>query len=173
MQGRDDVEAFIAGFAGDDRYIVDYLVEEVLQRQPEQVRTFLLQTSILARMSGPLCDAVTGQDGGKATLEALDRRNLFLIPLDDRRRWYRYHHLFADVLQARLLDEQPELVAELHGRATEWYAQEGEHAEAIRHALAGKDFREPPTSSSWPSRRRARLARRSPRVAGSTRFPSS
>ena len=140
MQGRDDVEAFIAGFAGDDRYIFDYLLEEVLQREPEQVRTFLLQTSILARMSGPLCDAVTGQDGGQATLEALDRRNLFLIPLDDRRRWYRYHHLFADVLQARLLDEQPELVAELHGRATEWYAQEGEYAEAIRHALAGNDL---------------------------------
>ena len=95
MQGRDDVAGFIAGFAGDDRYIVDYLVEEVLQRQPDPVRTFLLQTSILARLSGPLCDAVTGQDGGKAMLEALDRRNLFLVPLDDRRRWYRYHHLFA------------------------------------------------------------------------------
>ena len=141
MQGRDDVAGFIADFAGDDRYIVDYLVEEVLQRQPEEVRSFLLQTSILARMSGPLCDAVTGQDGGQATLEALDRRNLFLIPLDDRRRWYRYHHLFADVLQARLLDERPELVPELHRRATEWYAQEGERAEAIRHAIAGGDFR--------------------------------
>jgi len=140
MQGRDDIASFIAGFAGDDRYIVDYLVEEVLHHQPEQVRSFLLQTSILTRMSGPLCDAVTGQDGGKATLEALDRGNLFLIPLDDRRRWYRYHHLFADVLHARLLDEQPEHVTELHRRATEWYEQEGERPEAIRHAMAGKDL---------------------------------
>ena len=90
MQGRDDVAGFIAGFAGDDRYIVDYLVEEVLQRQPESVRSFLQQTSILDRLSGPLCDAVTGQDSGKAMLEALDRANLFVVALDDHRRWYRY-----------------------------------------------------------------------------------
>ncbi len=108
MQGRGDVAGFIASFAGDDRYIVDYLAEEVLQRQPDYVRSFLLQTSILDRLSGPLCDAVTGQAGGKAMLEALDRGNLFLVPLDDRRQWYRYHHLFADVLRARLLDEQPD-----------------------------------------------------------------
>src|SRR5664280_1874333 len=95
MQGRDDVAGFIAGFTGDDRYIVDYLVEEVLQRQSERVRSFLLQTSILDRLNGPLCDAVTGQDGGKAALEALERGNLFLVPLDDRRRWYRYHALAA------------------------------------------------------------------------------
>jgi LuxR family maltose regulon positive regulatory protein len=140
MQGRDDVAGFIADFAGDDRYIVDYLVEEVWHRQPEDVRRFLLQTSILSRLCGPLCDAVTGQGGGKATLETLDRRNLFLIPLDDRRRWYRYHHLFGDVLQARLLDEAPELVPELHRRAAEWYASEGEADDAIRHAMAGGDF---------------------------------
>src|SRR5439155_10579578 len=97
MQGRDDPASFIAGFAGDDRYIVDYLVEEVLQRQTEGIRRFLRQTSILDRLSGPLCDAVTSQNGGNATLEALDRANLFVVPLDDRRRWYRYHHLFADV----------------------------------------------------------------------------
>ena len=139
MQGRDDVAGFIAGFAGDDRYIVDYLVEEVLHRQPEEVRSFLQQTSILARMSGPLCDAVTGQVGSRATLEALERGNLFLVPLDDRRQWYRYHHLFADVLQARLLDEQADHAAELHRRATDWYEQNGERAEAIRHALAGGD----------------------------------
>jgi LuxR family transcriptional regulator, maltose regulon positive regulatory protein len=140
MQGRQDLAGFIAGFAGDDRYIVDYLVEEVLQRESEEVRSFLLQTSILARMSGPLSNAVTGQDGGQATLESLDRRNLFLTPLDDQRRWYRYHHLFADVLQARLRAERPDLVPELHRRATEWYEQEGERAEAIRHALEGDDF---------------------------------
>ena len=140
MQGRDDIAGFIAGFAGDDRYIVDYLVEEVLQRQPERVRSFLLETSILARMTGPLCDAVTGQDDGKAMLEALDRRNLFLVPLDDRRRWYRYHHLFADVLRAHLLDEQPDLVPELHRRACDWYEQNGERPEAIGHALAAGDL---------------------------------
>ena len=140
MRGRDDVAGFIAGFAGDDRYIVDYLVEEVLQRQSDQVRRFLLQTSILDRLSGPLCDAVTGRDGGKAMLETLDRENLFLIPLDDRRRWYRYHHLFADVLQAHLLDEHPTDVSDLHRRASAWYEQNGEPSEAIRYALVAKDF---------------------------------
>ncbi len=140
MQGRDDVAGFIAGFAGDDRYVVDYLAEEVLQRQTDRVQAFLLQTSILGRLSGPLCDAVTGDGGGKAMLEALDRGNLFLVPLDDRRRWYRYHHLFADVLQARLLDEQPGQVPELHRRASAWYAQNGEQSLAIGHALAAGDF---------------------------------
>jgi LuxR family maltose regulon positive regulatory protein len=140
MQGREDTAAFIDGFAGDDRYIVDFLAEEVLQRQPEHVQHFLLQTSILDRLSGPLCDAVTGQDGGKAKLTALERGNLFLVPLDDRRRWYRYHQLFADVLHARLLDEQPDDVPELHRRASVWLEQNGEQAEAIRHALAAADF---------------------------------
>jgi ATP/maltotriose-dependent transcriptional regulator MalT len=140
IRGREDVAGFIDGFAGDDRYIVDYLVEEVLQRQPEEVRTFLLGTSILDRLTGPLCDAVTGQDGGKAMLEALERGNLFLVPLDDRRRWYRYHQLFADVLRARLLDERPELAPELHRRACEWYEQNGDRSEAIRHAMAGGDL---------------------------------
>ena len=140
MQGRDDVAGFIAGFAGDDRYVVDYLVEEVLQRQPDRVQAFLLQTSILGRLSGPLCDAVTGQGGGKAMLEALDRGNLFMVPLDDRRQWYRYHHLFADVLQARLLDEQPDQIPDLHRRASVWYQQNGEQSVAIGHALAAEDF---------------------------------
>jgi LuxR family maltose regulon positive regulatory protein len=140
MQGRDDVAGFIAGFAGDDRYVVDYLAEEVLGRQPDRVQAFLLQTSILGRLSGPLCDAVTGQGGGKAMLEALDRGNLFLVPLDDRRRWYRYHHLFGDVLQARLLDEQPGQVPDLHRRASAWFEQNGEQPVAIGHALAAEDF---------------------------------
>ena len=139
MQGRDDAASFIAGFAGDDRYIVDYLAEEVLQRQPEQVQRFLLQTSILDRLSGSLCDAVTGQDDGKARLAALERGNLFLVPLDDRRHWYRYHQLFADVLQAHLLDEQPDVVPELHRRASAWHERNGEPSEAIRHALAAED----------------------------------
>ena len=98
LQGRTDVAGFIAGFAGDDRYIVDYLAEEVLARQPEHLQDFLLQTSVLDRLCGPLCDAVTGQQDAKAMLAALERANLFLVPLDDRRRWYRYHQLFADVL---------------------------------------------------------------------------
>ncbi len=139
MQGRDDVARFIADFAGDDRYIVDFLIEEVLNRQPEPVRDFLLQTAILRRLNGALCDAVTGHDGGTAMLEALDRGNLFLVPLDDRRRWYRYHQLFADVLHVRLLDEQPDRVPDLHRRASEWYEHNGEPAEAIRHALAADD----------------------------------
>jgi LuxR family maltose regulon positive regulatory protein len=140
MQGRDNVAGFIAGFAGDDRYVVDYLAEEVLQRQPDRVQAFLLQTSILSRLSGPLCDAVTGQGDGKAMLAALDRGNLFLVALDDRRRWYRYHQLFADVLQARLRDEQPGQVPDLHRRASAWYERSGEPSEAIRHALAAGDF---------------------------------
>ena len=176
MQGRDDVAGFIAGFAGDDRYIVDYLAEEVLQRQPDRVRSFLLQTSILSRLNGALCEAVTGQDGGRAMLEAVDRGNLFLVPLDDRRRWYRYHHLFADVLQARLLDEQPGDVPDLHRRASDWYEQNGDRSEAIRHAMAGRTSREPRTWSSWrsPRLRRARqdatlrpLARGAARRGGS------
>jgi len=140
IHGRDDVAGFIAGFAGDDRFIVDYLAEEVLQRQPDHVRDFLLQTSVLGRLNGSLCEAVSGQDGGKAMLEALDRGNLFLVPLDDRRRWYRYHHLFADVLRARLLDEQPDRVREVHLRASDWYERNGERSEAIHHALAAADF---------------------------------
>jgi LuxR family maltose regulon positive regulatory protein len=140
MQGQQDVPGFIQAFAGDHRYIVDYLVEEVLQRQPEPVRNFLLQTSILERLNGPLCEAVTGQPGGKARLDTLQRGNFFLIPLDDRRYWYRYHHLFADVLHMHLLSEQPEQVPVLHRRASEWYEQNGSAADAVRHALAGGDF---------------------------------
>jgi LuxR family transcriptional regulator, maltose regulon positive regulatory protein len=137
MQGREDPTGFIADFAGDDRYIVDYLVEEVLQRQPADVRSFLLQTSVLSRLTGPLCDAVTGTGGGKAMLEALDRANLFLVPLDDRRRWYRYHHLFADVLQVHLHDQQSGVVPALHRRASDWFEAHGERADAVHHALAG------------------------------------
>ena len=140
VQGREDVAGFIESFTGNDRYIVDYLVEEVLQTQPDHIEQFLLQTSILDRLTGAVCDAVTEQDGGKATLEALDRANLFLVPLDDHRRWYRYHHLFVDVLRARLLDEHPQLVPELHRRASGWHEQAGERAEAIRHALIATDF---------------------------------
>lgn len=139
MRGHQDMAGFIRAFAGDNRYIVDYLMEEVLQRQPEQVRDFLLHTSILDRLSGPLCDAVTGQENSRARLEALQRGNFFLIPLDDKRLWYRYHHLFADVLRMHLM-EQPELLPALHRRASAWYEQNDSAVDAIRHALAGKDF---------------------------------
>ncbi|MDQ1660013.1 MAG: hypothetical protein QOD41_5096, partial [Cryptosporangiaceae bacterium] len=139
MRGRTDVASFIAGFAGDDRYIVDYLVEEVLRRQPGNVQSFLIQTSILDRLTGPLCDAVTAQDGGKAMLESLDRANLFVVPLDDSRRWYRYHHLFADVLRTHLLDERTGEAADLHRRASQWHDENGEPPAAVRHALSAGD----------------------------------
>jgi LuxR family transcriptional regulator, maltose regulon positive regulatory protein len=137
LQGRADASAFIAGFAGEDHYVVDYLVEEVLARQPDDVRGFLLQTSILESLTGPLCDAVTGRQGGKAALVALERANLFLVPLDDRRQWYRYHQLFADVLHAHLLDERPHELAGLHRRASAWFDAHGDTSQAISHALAG------------------------------------
>ena len=139
LQGREDAAGFIDGFAGDDRHVVDYLVEEVVHRQPEDVRDFLLQTSVLPRLSGSLTDAVTGRTDGRAMLETLDRDNLFLVPLDDQRRWYRYHHLFADMLRARLLDERPGEVAELHRRASAWHEQDGDTTAAVEHALAAGD----------------------------------
>jgi len=139
MQGRTNPSSFINEFAGDDRFILDYLADEVLERQAPRIRDFLLDTSLLSRLTGPLCAAVTGQNDARATLEELDRSNLFLVPLDDRRTWYRYHHLFGDVVRARLLDEHPDRVAELHRRASDWYASNGEPHEAIVHALAGGD----------------------------------
>ncbi len=141
MQGRSDTGSFIQAFTGSHRFVLDYLMEEVLQRQPERVRGFLLQTAILDRLSGDLCNAVTGQQDGKAMLETLERGNLFVIPLDDQRRWYRYHHLFAEVLQAHLQEAQPARVSEFHRRASEWYEQNDLPADAIRHALAADGFR--------------------------------
>ncbi|WP_135549533.1 LuxR C-terminal-related transcriptional regulator [Paenibacillus cymbidii] len=140
MQGRNDIKAFIQAFAGDNRYIMDYLVEEVLQRQPDPIRNFLLQTSILDRLFGPLCDAVTGQENGAAQLQFLERGNFFVVPLDDRRHWYRYHHLFAEVLSAHLKSDRPDQVAILHQRASKWFEQHGSADDAIRHSLAAKDY---------------------------------
>jgi LuxR family maltose regulon positive regulatory protein len=140
MQGQPDTASFIRSFTGSHRFILDYLVEEVLQRQPERVSSFLLQTSILDQLWGPLCDAVTGQMDGKEMLNALERGNLFVIPLDDQRQWYRYHHLFADVLQEHLMGTQPEGVSVLHRRASEWYEKNGLPHDAIRHSLAAEDF---------------------------------
>ncbi len=140
LQGHQDAAGFIREFAGDHRYIVDYLVDEVLERQPQTIRSFLLQTAILDRLTGPLCDAVTGQQGSAAQLETLERSNFFVVALDDRRKWYRYHQLFADVLRIRLLAERPDQVATLHRRASDWYEQHGSLADTIRHALAAADF---------------------------------
>ncbi len=139
MQGREDVSAFVAGFTGSQHYILDYLVEEVLHRQPEDVQSFLLQTSILDRMTGPLCDAVTGTVNSQAVLESLAHANLFVFPLDDRRHWYRYHHLFADLLRQRLHQQHPGLVRTLHHRASEWYESNGPIAAAIDHSLSVGD----------------------------------
>jgi LuxR family transcriptional regulator, maltose regulon positive regulatory protein len=170
MQGHKDAASFIKSFSGSHHFVMDYLVDEVLQQQSESVQTFLLQTSILDRLCGPLCDEVVGtfegwnvstlpprdrEDPSHASdqssnmvtfkrsneiLEYLERANLLVVPLDDKREWYRYHHLFADVLQARLMKEQPNQVAGLHLRACAWCEQNNFRADAIRHALAARDF---------------------------------
>ena len=140
MQGRGDIAGFIQAFTGSHRFVLDYLVEEVLQHQPGQIRSFLLQTAILNRLCTPLCNAVTEREDGKEMLDILEYSNLFLIPLDDKREWYRYHHLFADVLQSYLREEQPDRVSTLHQRASVWFEQNELPSDAIRHALAGKDF---------------------------------
>lgn len=152
LQGRTDVESFIAAFTGTHRYILDYMTEEILGRQPEKAQTFLLQTSILERLTGPLCDAVTGRTDSQALLEQLARANLFILPLDDQGQWYRYHHLFADLLRHYLQQPQPlprsggrsmaekGRIAELHRRAATWYEQAGFVEEAIYHANAAHDF---------------------------------
>jgi LuxR family maltose regulon positive regulatory protein len=144
MQRTTNLHSFISDFAGSHRYMMDYLAEEVLQLQPESMRSFLLKTSILDRMNGSLCDAVMNGEGaasfnGQATLEFLEQMNLFVIPLDNEKRWYRYHHLFADVLNRYLEKQFPDQLRELHGRAAQWYAQNGFISEALRHSLAAGD----------------------------------
>lgn len=139
MQGVQDLPGFIQAFAGNHRAILDYLVDEVLQRQSAEVRSFLLQTAILERVCGSLCEAVTGQHDGAAQLERLERGNFFLVPLDATRHWYRYQHLFGEALRARLQVEQPEQIHRLHQRASRWYEQQGATVEAIDHALAAAD----------------------------------
>src|SRR6185503_2445758 len=135
MKGRGDTRGFVDAFSGDNRYIADYLVEEVLQAEPERVKRFLLGSAILDRLSGSLCDAVTGEQGSQALLESLERRNLFVVALDDRREWYRYHHLFADVLQAQSIRQDPDRARSFHRRASEWYEAHDSPADAVRHAL--------------------------------------
>jgi LuxR family maltose regulon positive regulatory protein len=153
MRDCKDVFGFIEGFSGTNRYILDYLLEEVLANQPSEIQRFLLRTSILERLTAPLCDAVLADDEGvtpsesrslrqsAAILEYLERANLFLVPLDDDRRWYRYHHLFADLLQTRLIQAGSEPAVRLRSRAAEWCEREGQVADAVRYALAAQDYR--------------------------------
>ncbi|NUQ86195.1 MAG: tetratricopeptide repeat protein, partial [Anaerolineales bacterium] len=140
MQRRGDVDDFVAAFAGSNRFVVDYLIEEVLSLQSEKTRDFLLKTSILERMNASLCNALTGESDGQSMLEELERANLFVINLGSDRQWYRYHHLFADVLHQRLMQSHPEDVAELHIRASAWLEQNDLLQEALHHALEGRDM---------------------------------
>src|SRR5215216_1222052 len=139
MRDREDIPGFVRAFSGSHRDVLDFLSEEVLERQSEQMRAFLLETSILQRLTGELCDAVTDRDDGQEALERLERESLFVVALDDERRWYRYHHLFADVLHDLLKQERSEGVKELHLRAAAWYERSGWASEAIEHALAAGD----------------------------------
>jgi LuxR family maltose regulon positive regulatory protein len=149
MQGREDAADLVQSFTGSHRLVLDYLVEEVLDQQPASVQDFLLQTAILERLTGPLCDAVrfgstkspTSQKDGQATLEMLERANLFIVPLDEERRWYRYHHLFAGLLRRRLELTHPGWIDDLHAKAVAWYETHGELSEATRHALAMGDVK--------------------------------
>jgi LuxR family transcriptional regulator, maltose regulon positive regulatory protein len=136
LQGREEVADFIDTFTGSHRYVVDYLVDEVLSQQPEDVQDFFVQTCILDRLCGPLCDAVRGRDDSQALLAHVERSNPFLVALDDERQWYRFHHLFAEVLRSQLQRQQPAVVAELHHRASHWYEQHQLFDEAVTHALA-------------------------------------
>jgi LuxR family transcriptional regulator, maltose regulon positive regulatory protein len=140
LRGRQDPAAFIAAFHGDHRHVADYLATEVLERQPEEIREFLLRTSILGRLCGRLCDAVLETQGSAELLGELERANLFLVPLDDRRQWYRYHHLFAQLLRLELGRREPALLAVLHQRAAAWHRQAGNLDEAIGHASAAGEF---------------------------------
>ena len=140
LKGRLDRAARIADFTGSHRFIIDYLTEEVLNQQSDAVREFLLATSILERICGPLADALTRSTSGQATLEYLEQSNLFVTPLDDKRCWFRYHQLFADVLRQHLQQMRPDTLPVLHGRAQVWLAQQGLMHEAVNHALAGHDY---------------------------------
>ncbi|MDR7252292.1 LuxR family maltose regulon positive regulatory protein [Nocardioides sp. BE266] len=137
--GAADRGGFVEAFAGTHRFVMDYLVEEVLAGQPDDVRSFLLDTSVLDDLSGPLCDALTGRSDGQERLEQLERANLFLVPLDDQRRWWRYHHLFAEALRARLVAADPGRASRLHRDAADWYAAHDRFDEGVAHALAGGD----------------------------------
>jgi len=140
LRERADTQEFIRAFTGNHRFVVDYLLEEVLQRQPSDVREFLLHTSILDHLNSPLCDAVTGRNNSQKTLETLERHNLFVITLDDERGWYRYYHLFGDALYSMLKNKFPEYLSGLHQRASDWYSKNNHPFEAIQHTLLADNF---------------------------------
>jgi LuxR family maltose regulon positive regulatory protein len=140
LQGQTDPSKLIQSFTGSNRFVLEYLIEEVLDHQPEDIQYFLLQTSILNRLTGGLCDALTGQENGQETLEMLDRSNLFVISLDNEQCWYRYHHLFANLLQSRLKRYHPDHIPDLHLKASRWFEKAGQFPEAIDHALKGSHF---------------------------------
>jgi len=140
MRDRRDVSGFVRAFSGSHRDVLDYLAEEVLERQPESIRRFLLETSVLDYLSYSLCDAVTGRSDGQQMLERLERDNLFVVALDEQRHWYRYHHLFTDFLRTRLERESPERASELHSRAAEWYEGNALISVAVGHVLAAEDY---------------------------------
>ncbi len=140
MQGSKDIQQLVASFTGSHRYVLDYLVEEVFQQQSADVQDFLLKTSILNRLTAPLCDAITERDNSRQVLLALEQANLFIVPLDESRQWYRYHRLFADLLRHRLEIESPDDIPQLHQRACRWYADHDFPTDAIRHALAASDW---------------------------------
>jgi LuxR family maltose regulon positive regulatory protein len=140
LKGKEDTTNLIKAFSGSHRLVLDYLIEEVLEQQPKDVQDFLLRTAILDRFTGSLCDALTDHENGQATLEALEQANMFIVPLDNERGWYRYHHLFSDLLQQRLHQTQSEGLPKLHLRASEWYQQKGLWSDAVRHAFAAKDL---------------------------------
>jgi LuxR family maltose regulon positive regulatory protein len=162
LQRSDDMRGFVDAFSGDHRYIADYLVDEVLRWEPEHVARFLLDTAILDRLSGPLCDATTGENGSQALLEDLERRSLFIVALDDNRTWFRYHHLFADVLRKRALQRDAAGVRAAHGRASAWHATHGARTDAVHHALAAEDFPRAAQllEQEWPEKDRSYESRR-------------
>lgn len=157
MRGRGDARGFVDSFSGDNRHVADYLVQEALQSESEPIRRFLLTTSILDRLSGRLCDAVAGESGSQALLDDLERRNLFVVALDDRREWFRYHHLFADVLQRQATVVDAEGLRDAHRRASVWHEAEGNHSDAVRHAVASGDSERAATllERRWPEKDRS------------------
>lgn len=140
LQGRSDVSSFLSTFTGSHRFVFDYLMEEVFSRQPIAIQSFLLATSILERLCDSLCNAVVGEPEGQVKLAILEQANLFVVALDDERRWYRYHHLFAEAALTRLQQTNSALVPHLHGRASRWYEQQGLFVEAVQHAFAAADI---------------------------------
>jgi LuxR family transcriptional regulator, maltose regulon positive regulatory protein len=139
LRGQPSPAAFVRHFTGDNRFIVDFLVEDVLSQQPSEIREFLTRTSILSRFCAPLCDVVTGSADAAAIIDTLERENLFVVPLDENRQWFRYHHLFAQVLRGQLASTEADLVPALHARASAWHRTSGSTNEAITHALAAGD----------------------------------